>query len=64
MNKNPMQQVVKVQITLTSENLAWMDKRIADWKKETGLELSRADVVGGCVTMRRSQEEQGGKGAK
>jgi hypothetical protein len=41
-----------------------MDKRIADWRKETGLELSRADVVSGCVTMRRTQEEKGGKLAK
>jgi hypothetical protein len=64
MNKNPMQQIVKVQITLSQENLAWMEKRIADWEKETGLELSRADVVGGCVTMRRTQEEKGGKLAK
>jgi hypothetical protein len=64
MNKIPIQQTVKVQITLTPENLAWMDKRIADWRKETGLELSRADVVGGCVTMRRTQEEKGGKLAK
>jgi hypothetical protein len=60
MNKNPMQQTVKVQITLTPENLAWMDKRIADWRKETGLELSRADVVSGCVTMQRTQEKKGG----
>ena len=59
-----MQQIVKVQITLSQENLAWMEKRIADWEKETGLELSRADVVGGCVTMRRTQEEKGGKLAK
>ena len=59
-----MQQIVKVQITVSTENLAWMDKRIADWRKETGLELSRADIVGGCVTMRRQQEEKGGKLAK
>jgi hypothetical protein len=53
-DKTPKQ--VKVQITLSAENLAYLTSRLAQWKAQGIDGIKLAHIVHGCVTICREKK--------